>query len=113
MTKAKSWWQRGFGMIELTQYSVGLERPEFTPVERVLALVEAGSSAPFRVGWFTSHIKRLEGVKDFEYMTIDYNHLINLFSQKEIWTEEEIDNAMKEIVEATKVNIIKELFYIL
>jgi hypothetical protein len=55
----------------------------------------------------------LEGVKDFEYMTIDYNHLINLFSQKEIWTEEEIDNAMKEIVEATKVNIIKELFYIL
>jgi hypothetical protein len=60
-----------------------------------------------------NQIKRLEGVKDFEYMTIDYNHLINLFSQKEIWTEEEIDNAMKEIVEATKVNIIKELFYIL
>jgi hypothetical protein len=55
----------------------------------------------------------LEGVKDFEYVNIDYNHLINLFSQKEIWTEEEIDNAMKEIVEATKVNIIKELFYIL
>jgi hypothetical protein len=60
-----------------------------------------------------NHIKRLEGVRDFEYMTIDYNHLINLFSQKEIWTDEEIDTVMKEIVEATKVNIIKELFHIL
>ncbi len=59
------------------------------------------------------HIKRLEGVRDFESMTIDYNHLINLFSQKEFWTEEEIDNIMKEIVEATKVNIIRGLFYIL
>ncbi len=59
------------------------------------------------------HIKRLEGVRDFELMTIDYNHLINLFSQKEFWTEEEIDSVMKEVVEATKVNIIKNLFYIL
>ncbi len=59
------------------------------------------------------HIKRLEGVRDFESMTIDYNHLINLFSQREFWAEEEIDSVMKEIVEATKVNIIRGLFYIL
>ncbi len=59
------------------------------------------------------HIKRLEDVMDFESMTIDYNYLITLFSQKEFWTEEEIDNIMKEIVEATKVNIIRGLFYIL
>jgi len=59
------------------------------------------------------HINRLENVRDFEYMTIDYNYLINFFSQKEFWTEEEIDSAMKEIVEATKVNIIRDLFYIL
>jgi hypothetical protein len=60
-----------------------------------------------------NHIKRLRGVRDFESMTIDYNHLIKLFSQKENWTEEEIDNVMEEIVEATKVNIIRGLFYIL
>jgi AbiV family abortive infection protein len=60
-----------------------------------------------------NHIKRLRGVRDFESMTIDYNYLINLFSQKDFWTEEEIDNVMKEIVEATKVNIIRGLFYIL
>ncbi len=59
------------------------------------------------------HIKRLERVRDFESMTINYNHLTNLFSQKEFWTEEEIDSVMKEIVEATKVNIIRSLFYIL
>jgi hypothetical protein len=59
------------------------------------------------------HIKRLESVRDFEYMTIDYNYLINIFSQKEFWTEEEIDNIMKEVVESTKVNIIRGLFYIL
>jgi hypothetical protein len=59
------------------------------------------------------HIKRLENVRDFESMTIDYNHLISLFSQKEFWTEEEIDGIMKEVVEATKVNIIRGLFYIL
>jgi hypothetical protein len=59
------------------------------------------------------HIKRLENVRDFESLTIDYNYLINLFSQKEFWTEEEIDRIMKEIVEATKVNIIRGLFYIL
>ncbi len=59
------------------------------------------------------HISRLEGVRDFEYMTIDFNHLINLFSQREFWAEEEIDNVMKEIVEATKVNIIRSLFHIL
>jgi len=59
------------------------------------------------------HINRLENVRDFESMTIDYNYLINLFSQKESWTEEEIDNIMKEVVEATKVNIIRGLFYIL
>jgi N-acetylneuraminic acid mutarotase len=59
------------------------------------------------------HVKRLENVRDFDYMTIDYNYLINLFSQKELWTEEEIEGLMKEIVEATKVNIIRGLFYIL
>jgi len=59
------------------------------------------------------HVKRLEGVRDFESMTIDYNYLINLFAQKEFWTWEEIDDLMKEIVEATKVNIIRNLFYIL
>ncbi len=59
------------------------------------------------------HIKRLEGVRDFEYMTIDYNYLITIFSQKEFWTEEEIDNVMKEIVESTKVKIIRSLFYII
>jgi len=60
-----------------------------------------------------NHIRRLVGVRDFESMTIDYNHLINLFSQKDFWTEEEIDSIMKEIAEATKVNIIKGLFFIL
>jgi len=60
-----------------------------------------------------THIRRLVGVRDFESMTIDYNYLISIFSQKELWTEEEIDNTMKEIVEATKVNIIRGLFYIL
>ena len=60
-----------------------------------------------------NHIRRLVGVRDFESMTIDYNYLVNLFSQKELWTEEEIDDVMKEVVEATKVNIIRGLFYIL
>jgi hypothetical protein len=59
------------------------------------------------------HIRRLENVRNFEYMTIDYNHLINIFSQKESWKEEEIDSIMTEIVEATKVNIIRGLFYII
>jgi len=36
MAKTKSWWQRGFRVIELTPYLVGLERPEFTPVEHAL-----------------------------------------------------------------------------
>ncbi len=49
MMITRSGWQRGFGVIELTPYLVGLERPEFTPVERVPTLVEAGSSTLFRV----------------------------------------------------------------
>jgi hypothetical protein len=59
------------------------------------------------------HIKRLDNVREFEYMTINYNHLINLFSQKEFWAEEEIDSLMREVVEATKVNIIRDLSFIL
>jgi len=60
-----------------------------------------------------NHIRRLVGVKDFESMTIDYNYLINLFSQKEFWTEEEVDRVMNEVMEATKINIIRGLYYIL
>jgi hypothetical protein len=39
MTKAKSGWRRGFrvkNLLAITPYRVGLERPEFTPVEHAL-----------------------------------------------------------------------------